>query len=76
MPSKEHEKLHKYKPLARDFRLMYSMTVEFVPVVLGCTGSGRYTYLHCIPGFTNSLFKAPQKAVLLGSVQVMQAINV
>ena len=79
VPTKEYEKLHKYKQLAHDFFLMYNMSVELVPVVLGCTGvvSGDcYTHLRCIPGFTNSLFTTIQKAVLCGSVHVLQTINV
>ena len=79
VPTKEYEKLHKYKPLAHDFFLMYNMSVELVPVVLGCTGvvfKDCYTHLHRIPCFTNSLFTTLQKAVLLGSVHVLQTINV
>ena len=35
VPSKEREKLHKYRPLALDFCLMYKIPVQIVPVVLG-----------------------------------------
>ena len=38
VPSKEIEKLHKYKPLAHGFRLMYNVSVEFIPVIFGCPG--------------------------------------
>ena len=52
--NEEREKLHKYCPLALDFRLMYKMPVQIVPVVLGCTGvvSADYvTHLRKLPGF-------------------------
>jgi len=60
VPSKEHEKLHKCKPLAHDFHVVYNMTVEIVPVVLDCTGvvsQDCHTYLRHIPGFTNNLLQ-------------------
>ena len=79
VPSKEKEKLREYKSLAHDFYLMYNMTVELVPVVLGCTGvvsKECHTYLRRIPGFTKRLFTTLQKAVILGSVHVFQAINI
>ena len=69
----------KYKPLAHDFFLMYNVSVELIPVVLGCTGvvsRDCYTHLHRIPGFTNSLFTTLQKAVPLGSVHILQTIIV
>ena len=59
--------------------VMYNMTVELVPVVLGCTGvvsKECHTYLRRIPGFTKRLFTTLQKAVILGSVHVFQAINI
>ena len=79
VPSKEIEKLCKYKPLAHDFRLMYNMSVELIPVVLGCTGiASKYchTYLCRIPAFTNRLFTTLKKAVILGSVHVLRATNI
>ena len=79
VPSEENEKLRKYKPLAHDFRLMYNMSVEYIPVVLGCTGivsKDCHTYLRHIPGFTNRLFTTLQKAVILGSVHVLRATNI
>ena len=78
VPTKEYEKLHKYQPLAHDFYLMYHMSVELVPVVLGCTGvvsRDCCMHLRSIPGFTNSLFTTLQKAVILGTAHILQAIK-
>jgi len=79
VPSKEHEKLNKYRQLAQDFYLMYNMFVELVSVVLGCTGvvsKQCYTHVCSIPGFTTSLFTTLQKAVILGSVHILHSINI
>ena len=78
VPCKEQEKLRKYRPLARDFHLMYKMPVELVPVVLGCTGvvsTGCINYLQRIPGFTDGLFDTLQKAVLIGSVHTLRTLD-
>ena len=78
VPSKEREKLHKYFPLALDFRLMYQMPVQIVPVVLGCTGvvsADCVTHLHKLPGFSDRLFNMLQKAALIGNVHTLRTLN-
>ena len=64
--SKEHEKLSKYRTLARDFHFMYNMSVELVPVVLGYKG--------VVPGFTDILFSTLQKAVIFGTIYVLHML--
>ena len=76
--SKENEKLHKYCPLAHDFRSMYQMTVEIIPVVIGHSGvvsSRCHNFLQRIPGFCNSLFCHLLKATILGTVHTLRTIN-
>ena len=54
------------------------MPVKLVPVVLGYTGvvsSQCYAHLCSIPGFTEILFSTLQKAVILGNIHVLRAIN-
>ena len=78
VPSKQQEKLHKYCPLALDFRSMYNMPVKIVPVVFGCTGVVSVDcikHLRDIPGFCDSLFATLQKAALIGTVHTLRTIN-
>ena len=74
---KEDEKINKYLSLATDFCWMYNMPVVIVPVVLGCAGvvsSCCLQFLRKIPGFTMKLFGQLQKAVLIGTSQVLRTI--
>ena len=78
VPSKQQEKLHKYCPLALDFRSMYKMPVKIVPVVFGCTGVVSVDCIKClrdIPAFCDSLFATLQKAALIGTVHTLRTIN-
>ena len=73
------EKINKYCSLAADFHHMYNMPVTIVPVILGCTGvvsSRCLQYLRKIPGFTLKLFSHLQKAVLIGTSQVLRTIPI
>ena len=77
--SKEDEKISKYCSLAADFYQMCNMPVTIIPVVLGCTGvvsSCCLQFLRKIPEFTLKLFGYLQKAVLIGTSQVLRAIPI
>ena len=77
--TKEDEKINKYCSLAADFHHMYNMPVAIIPVVLGCTGvvsSRCLQFLKKIPGFTLKLFGHLQKAVLIGTSQVLRTIPI
>ena len=77
--TKEDEKINKYCSLAADFHQMYNMPVTIIPVVLGCTGvvsSHCLQFLKKIPGFTLKLFGHLQKAVLIGTSQVLRTIPI
>jgi len=76
---KEEEKVRKYLPLARDFHLMYHMTVEVIPIVFGHTGvvsADCVKHLQKIPGYYDSLFSTLQKATLLGTIHTLRALHI
>ena len=77
--TKEQEKVRKYQSLAHDYHSMYRMPVVIVPVVIGCTGvvsSSCISHLRRIPEFSNNLFSTIQKAAIIGTVHVLQCVNV
>ena len=58
--SKEEEKTCKYIPLAKDFHLMYHITVEMIPIAFGHTGvvsTDCVKHLRKIPGYCESLLR-------------------
>jgi len=77
--SKENEKLQKYRPLAHDFKNMYQMSVEVIPIVIGHSGvisSRCQSFLQCIPGFCNSLLCHLLKAAILRTIHTLQTVNI
>ena len=77
--TKEDEKITKYCSLAADFHQMYKMPVTIIPIVLGCTGvvsSHCLQFLRKISGFKLKLFSQLQKAVLIGTSQVLRTIPI
>lgn len=78
VPEKESEKIQKYSALANDFRHMYQMSVNIIPVVIGHSGVISYqckNFLKKIPGYRDSLFCHLLKAAIIGTVHTLQTIN-
>jgi len=71
---KENEKLQKYHPLAHNFKNMYQMSVEVIPVVIGHSGvisSQCQSFLQYIPGFCDSLLCHLLKAAILRTIHTL-----
>ena len=78
MLSKEKEKLTKYRPLAHDFRIMYKMPVDIIPVVIGHSGvmsAQCQEYLEHLPEFSNNILSHLRKAALLGTIHTLHTLN-
>ena len=74
--TKEDEKINKYCFLAADFHQMYNMPVTIIPGCMGVVSSHCLQFLKKIPGFTLKLFGHLQKAVLIGTSQVLRTIPI
>jgi len=77
--AKELEKENKYRPLVREISFCYNQPVNVIPVVFGHSGMvtcNQLSHLKRIPNYNESLFNNLQKAAILGTISVLQSVNI
>ena len=75
---KENEKITKYQRLAGEMSRTYCQPAVIIPVVFGVSGvvsNNQKRHLEKIPAFTQLTFANLQKAAILGTVNVLNNIN-